>query len=237
MMRRRELLFGAAAAIALGPRLVFAGDCERDCAEGVARVAAAFRRAQRAGRPLLVLVIPKDDARKYATGVAWGELLNHGTDAQLAPLGAAEVICATAADLRRIVPAQGETEPMAFVVLPGSRVNAQAIEVALPSGHKEEDADRRVVLLGAAVGKAIATDPKRARALAAAARANLVRKPPAGARWATSAGCGVEVEGAPDDGMVVGCGMGHVPQKSRRFLYLLTRLPHEQARKDLEERK
>ncbi len=237
MMRRRELLFGATAAIVLGPRLVFADDCERDCAEGVARVAAAFRRAQRASRPLLVLVIPKDDARKHPAGVAWGELLNHGTDAQLAPFGAAEVICATAEDLRRIVPAEGEREPVAYAVLPGSRVLAQAIEVTLPAGREDKDAERRMALLGAAVARAIATDPRRARSLAAAARANVVKKPPAGARWASSAGCGVEVEGAPDDGMVVGCGMGHVPQKSQRFLYLFAKLPHERFREAAKERK
>ena len=41
---------------------------------------------------------------------------------------------------------------------------------------------------------------------------------PAGAPWATSQGCGVRVEGQPENHGIA-CGMGHVPEVSRRFLY------------------
>ena len=40
-----------------------------------------------------------------------------------------------------------------------------------------------------------------------------------GSYWASSAGCGVTIEEAPDPGFAVGCGMGHVPERSRRFLH------------------
>jgi hypothetical protein len=68
----------------------------------------------------------------------------------------------------------------------------------------------------------------------------LVKRPPDGAHWATSSGCGTKVEDTPEEIadkerrraearkrgtvlvdriVVVGCGMGHVPDKSRRFLH------------------
>lgn len=54
--------------------------------------------------------------------------------------------------------------------------------------------------------------------LADLTRERLLRtRPPAGARWATSGGCGVRVEGAKER-HAIGCGMGHVPERSRRFL-------------------
>lgn len=54
--------------------------------------------------------------------------------------------------------------------------------------------------------------------LADLTRERLLRtRPPAGARWATSGGCGVRIEGAKEHHMI-GCGMGHVPARSRRFL-------------------
>lgn len=57
--------------------------------------------------------------------------------------------------------------------------------------------------------------------LAELARDRLVRsRPPEGARWANSGGCGVRVEGDTRP-VAIGCGMGHVPERSRRFLSFL----------------
>lgn len=55
--------------------------------------------------------------------------------------------------------------------------------------------------------------------LARAARVRLVEQPPAGAKWATSTGCGVDIEGESSSSGGTPCGMGHVPRLSRRFLY------------------
>lgn len=44
-------------------------------------------------KPRLVLVIPADERLQYARGTAFGELLNHGSDAQLAPLACFDVVC------------------------------------------------------------------------------------------------------------------------------------------------
>ncbi|MCA9658336.1 MAG: hypothetical protein KC486_08330 [Myxococcales bacterium] len=57
--------------------------------------------------------------------------------------------------------------------------------------------------------------------LADLSRERLTRsRPPEGARWAYSGGCGVRVEGSRSN-VAVGCGMGHVPERSRRFLSFL----------------
>ena len=43
-----------------------------------------------------------------------------------------------------------------------------------------------------------------------------------GSKWAVSGGCGTTIEGEPRN-MMVACGMGHVPVKSRRFLHFFTK--------------
>lgn len=60
-------------------------------------------------------------------------------------------------------------------------------------------------------------------ALIAQARTELHESPVPGSRWARGGGCGVHIEGVPDDQqMMVACGMGHVPERSGRFLYWYT---------------
>ena len=57
--------------------------------------------------------------------------------------------------------------------------------------------------------------------LAELTRDRVVRsRPPAGARWARTSGCGTRVEGVRSN-VRVGCGMGHVPERSQRFLSFL----------------
>src|SRR5262249_25459726 len=101
-MKRRTFATGAAlAGVTLGwpSWLSRAFGDEKACdpkarPPSVAAVAGAFRRAERAGKPLLVLVIPSDDVtspigptdEKFDRGQAFGELLNFGSDADLAPL-------------------------------------------------------------------------------------------------------------------------------------------------------
>lgn len=89
--------------------------------------------------------------------------------------------------------------------------SAILLKLALEPGEDEWDRDfvaiRRGVLL-----------PR----LAELTRERLLRtQPPAGARWARSAGCGTRIEGAKEH-WAVGCGMGHVPERSQRFLTWLS---------------
>lgn len=80
----------------------------------------------------------------------------------------------------------------------------------VPQGTKEDDAWYQQAL-----------QPVVNTSLAAAARDQLVRaRPPKGSAWARTSGCGVHVEGASEQA-AVGCGMGRVPERSRRFLEFL----------------
>ena len=137
-MNRREVIrAGALLSMPLWIRDAFAGTSAQD---GVRLVSSAFRRAQRAGRPLLVLVIPQESERPppadvgdglrdllgdlgvrvpdagWARGRAFGAFIMHASDAQLAPLGLVEVIAARQRDLRAVVPAAGQDEALMVLV-------------------------------------------------------------------------------------------------------------------------
>ncbi len=261
--------------------LTFA-DARDEAAPGLAR------------RPTLVLVIPADDSARWRRGMAFGELLNHGSDQDLAPLAMYEVICATMGELRRQFPDLPKKEDPWLVLIDRTRANprvqvfkdrdldalasledpsdkdidariARLAELvrttadprmverlaslersALPHALSEElrvttedFATARVDLAAAAAatlffwGNLEALDPdnewlrenrqKTASAsLAGATRDRLTRtRPPRGARWARSHGCGTRIEGELER-HAIGCGMGHVPERSSRFLSFLT---------------
>lgn len=58
------------------------------------------------------------------------------------------------------------------------------------------------------------------RALAAVGVERFLRRAIPGSRWARGGGCGIYVEGLPEDRQVVmGCGMGFVAEKARRMLW------------------
>jgi hypothetical protein len=82
------------------------------------------------------------------------------------------------------------------------------------------------ILLAAAVALPGREREDSLRRIADAARFVFCRKRVAGSRWSNAGGCGSQPELEPgeedDDGMFA-CGMGHVPEKSQRFLDFLTR--------------
>src|SRR5262249_38491869 len=82
----------------------------------VALLAAGFKRALAGGVPLLVLIVPENDGQKWVRGEWFGELLNFGSDRDLAPLARAEVVCATMAELKKLVPTAGNGEPLMVLV-------------------------------------------------------------------------------------------------------------------------
>src|SRR6184192_250765 len=90
-MRRRSFLQFTVATLAVAPLRAFAA-----------------RPAERR-KPLLIIVNPANGEAKWERGAAFGEYLNHGSDAQLAPLAAYEVLCAPMSEVRRLAPdVQGE---------------------------------------------------------------------------------------------------------------------------------
>lgn len=249
-MKRRHFVGGAvaAAAAALWPSFIrdaFADPAATCDPKGMAKVASssvvdvatAFRRASRAKRPLLVLVIPADDNDKWNRGHAFGELLNHGSDADLAPLHDVDVVCATMEALRKVIPSVGRGEPMMILVrttaLPAT---TEAIEVEIGSYDtvlgrtkaaraKPKSAEvvigERIAALGGALRKALGSSSVKLAERAAEVRARLRDKPLAGAPWARTDGCGSIIEGIREHANV-GCGMGFVPDLSKRFLYFFS---------------
>lgn len=208
----------------------------REPLRGVAVVAAAYKRAAKAHRPLLALVIPSDDGKKYERGEAFGELLNHGSDADLAPLANVEVVCATADEVRLVVPSLPEGEPLMILVstheVPATATFIDGVLAANPKidwehwedSEKAEDkaVEQRISALGALLRKTLGTASiKDEKAQADAVRERLVKKVLPGSHWARAGGCGTQIEGVEDRSMVA-CGMGHVPEKSRRFLYFFS---------------
>jgi hypothetical protein len=190
---------------------------------------------------VLVVVIPADDGDKWTRGQTLGEWLNNATDAQLAPLAQVELVCATVADLARLIPGQVDGEPWMVVVDPAT-TQVAAVSVTLPppppppgGGSAQDWYDKQdawdlervtgnVTAIDAALQPALAAlttpvPPGRVTAWAQQVRTETVESAPAGAHWANSWGCGTEIEGIEAQ-LAVDCGMGHVPARSRRFLYL-----------------
>jgi len=185
----------------------------------------AVERAREGKRPILILVIPTDETKKYDRGRAFGEWLNHGSDEQLRSLGAVEVAAATMADVRRRWPSAGAGDPL--MVLVRNDV-VQLVDGDLPvsvdGGRRGGDdatevpiIKRRIAKLASLADRAIGQHGD-----AAEVRARLVKRPVPGSRWAVATGCGTTVEG-DDNPMRVKCGMGHVPALSQRFLYFFTK--------------
>ncbi len=248
-MKRRTFLatVGVSTAAALWPPLIRRafGDASFD-APGAKKTApgleSARSRAAAAQRPLFAIVIPADDAHKTARGEVWGEYLNHGGAAQLAPLDSVEVACATMAELRAVSrdAATLSGEPLAVLIAPDGR--ARGLEAVVPAypeearwDPKNDDAvaNRRIAAVARMVQTALPPVPAgEVRARAERVVRTLREGPPPGSHWANASGCGpATVEGIKDDDMVAyGCGMGHVPSKSSRFLYFFAKTPQQLER-------
>jgi len=197
-MKRRRFVgaLGAGLAAAGVPSFVSQGFAqtreERDPDAGAAAVAEAYRRAHLAGRPLLVVIIPESDGAKWERGYAWGELLNHGSDVQLAPLAAVSFVAALREDVARIVPdlARASSDPLA-VLVETHQIPAQsrAIDAELPDTNYyavPEDLDwnereawidaritERIAILAESIADAVAPNLPVLRARAAQQEARL----------------------------------------------------------------
>jgi len=147
--------------------------------------------------PTLVFVVPRDESARWERGAAFGDYLNHGSDRDLAPLALVDVVCAPAADYGI------DGDPWMLLV------DGRSVRIV---GVATTRADK----IAALVRKALPLHGESAALLAAAARERYVKKAPRGARWGRTTMCGNEYEEGPSE--MVDCGMGHVPEPSRRFL-------------------
>jgi hypothetical protein len=194
---------------------------------------ALLRRDGRRDGPTLVLIVPRDDHDKWDRGEAFGELLNYGSDRDLAPLALVDVVCLPAQKLDikgdpLMVFVDGGKQQLLDGKLP--RIPNDAFSEVLAGGDSPAQiaaSDARIALLSRLIRRALGprrdADARSDASLATLARARYVKRPPPGTHWAHSGGCGYTIEGAPDLNHDVDCGMGHVPHRSARFLYFLTR--------------
>lgn len=225
-MNRRD--FFRAAGLGLGllsaPHLIqdaFAADVDPETE--LESLAAAFKRAHDRGAYLLVLVIPEDPGRRWQVGHAFGELLQYGPDETLARLSEVELVCAQMKTVRELVPAAPDDEPH-MVLVQTDRVPASTrairVDLGAEDGYWRGDGDlvqKRIDSQADALN-ALLPKPGAAKARADSFRASM-SDPVPGSLWANATGCGTHIEGVPDNRMYA-CGMGHVPARSRRFLYL-----------------
>jgi len=160
---------------------------------GVGKIAAGHGDgASATTRPTLVLVVPRDESARWSRGVQFGELLNHGSDRELAPLALVDVVCAPAS-------AYGLADEPLMLYVVGSTV------------HRLGSAKELRQMIPLPTGTSVAE-------LAAAARARYVIKhAPRGSRWGNTGVCGVTYEEGPQPEMP-DCGMARAPEASRRFL-------------------
>ncbi len=248
-MKRRSFLaaVGASTAVALWPRLIrraFA-DASFDL-PGARKTAPGLPTSSRpidpSRRPQLVIVVPADDAQKYRRGELWGEYLNHGLPAQIAPLATVDVSCATMKELGALAH-DIKGEPLALLFERDGSV--RALDASYPDyasalgrfDARDDDAivDKRIAAVSAMVRRALPPIPAGEVRVAAERVTRAVRQqPPAGSHWANASGCGpATVENMKDDAdevVAYGCGMGHVPAKSSRFLYFFAKTPQQMER-------
>ncbi|HEY2746313.1 MAG TPA: hypothetical protein VGL86_16885, partial [Polyangia bacterium] len=162
-----------------------------DASVGSARVGA--RVTMPTARPTLVLVVPRDDAKRWERGKLFGDLLTHADDTLLARLSLVDVICGRASDFGT------PGEPLVLFVV-GSTVH----RLDKPPAERFIG---EMIALPAAPSVPV---------LAATARARYVKHAPHGSRWGTTGTCGAHYDEGPQE--MVDCGMAFAPEASRRFL-------------------
>lgn len=192
----------------------------------------AVRMKQDPAKKTLVLIIPAAEDRRDSRGHVLGAFLNHASDAQLAPLAGVEVVCAH-------LPAQAPyPDPLLALVSNGSIrfANAQGLPPIKWNGDDDASAsiEKQIDFVAMRVRELMGAPAGNVKELAAEVRARLVAKAPPGAHWARDSSCGFdEVEGMSDpeadNKISMDCGMGHVPDKSARFLYFWNKTPARRA--------
>jgi hypothetical protein len=194
----------------------------------------------------LAIVIPDDDSEKYRRGRMFGAWLNHGTQEQLAPLATVELVCCTTSEL--MISVDSRPEPLMVRINPESSKPPVWLDGKLEKIGQvvifrgDDDDDDKVEANILTIAKQIAAGkPATERALAEVKRRYVVEPPP-GSHWAESSGCGTRVEDTAEEKRIIaerakqghfrpivgiGCGMGHVPEKARRFLYYFAHGPDD----------
>ncbi|TAJ11198.1 MAG: hypothetical protein EPO68_14705 [Planctomycetota bacterium] len=120
----------------------------------------AWQRARSLGKPLLVVLFPRDSGRHEDAGRVFGGLLNHATRDELACLALAELACATVADAERVCGVWiGGSPPCALIDAPelGGALSITPLLVHA-SGASDSGAEQRARALFDAIRDALAPD-------------------------------------------------------------------------------
>jgi len=192
-MDRRQFLGRAAGTVAGAGTIAWLGhyflgepawagdDAAKDAIAAMGNVADAYRRAHGLGKPLLVLVIPKNDEQKRGRGHVFGEALNHADQGLYLDLALCEIVCAPVLEITKQlkgVKIKGEplmllveTEADAARVVP---VDADArYENVYEIDKAEEAAKQRIEKVAAALRAAVAPNREMLAARAALAEKRL----------------------------------------------------------------
>jgi len=153
-----------------------------DITDRLGALSDGFRRAHRAGKPLLVLVIPADEQLKWQRGTAFGELVNHGGDVVMQNLALAEVVCAPMDAVRTLVP-QAPTKPadplMVLIETDALPAQVQLLHADLavdPEGARDaedDEIDARIATLSGLIQRALLPNAEALERRAAQVRQSL----------------------------------------------------------------
>lgn len=229
MNRRRFLIAGLAGVTLPVVARAFGGDPSK-----LTDMSAAFHRAASSSRKLLVFVVPELDGEKWQRGEQFGEFLNYGPEGTLARLAEVELVAATMADLRTLVPNAPAGEPLMILVDPTVVPStASAIDPDLPppkavrepwsdAGRAELDMQisARIDLLAATIDDVLPAAPSPEEAHARYQR-DVLHAPIPGAQWSIQTGCGSYFE-SEETPVAMPCGMGHVNARSARMLHFFS---------------
>jgi hypothetical protein len=203
-------------------------------------LAEARARAVAEKKKILVLVIPDKEitASERSRGLSFGEYLNHGTDADLAPLASAVVVCVRMNDLKEAFGSAPGGDPLMVVVNVAS-ASPTLVPLSAPlspmppwggrgkrvdAGAEERVIDGHITTLAGLIRRGLGEPhASEVEAQAAQVRQEIVKSRPPGGQWAKGSGCGVSYEEGPELRRGGGsCGMGHIPWRSSRFLHFLS---------------
>lgn len=145
--------------------------------EELERVGDAIRNVWRTGRPLLVLIVPEDDMKGefHPRGRWFGDLLMEGSTTTMAELSLADVVCARACTVRRVLGLEGTSEPLFMLIeLDGLAPSLRELDATLHDGFTDTDRQERQATLERLVHEGIAPtiEVVHARAVTARARAS-----------------------------------------------------------------
>lgn len=214
-------------------------------AAGVAEVAKALRCTVRGGldEPVLLLVEPRAGAD--ATPVVRPVAVDLSVPPEIAEGEAEDGDPRAGGRTDRVLRLRAERVAAAMhrAVAPDAGtvgLRADAVRATLTGAERGEleglfagrsEATAALLVRAAAVVRMQAEAPRRdgereqlLSQLEGAARTVCLQQPVPGADWARSSGCGVDVEGTPEDERArIACGMGFVPEIGQRLLYFYER--------------